>query len=104
MKTEIGDLSMLPFVVHKVGNDAIIKFYENPEEVVREEGSKSWIVDEYELVFPYREGLSDSIQSSLSEWMILAKQNEQAAPQKTVEERVSTVEEVVNTIVEVIML
>lgn len=103
MRVEISEMPSQPFEIFKVGEEAVIRFFENPEEVVKEEAI-NWAVDEYKLTVPYRKNLASAIESNLSVWMDAAKAQETVVPKKTVEERVSTVEEVVTTLAEVVLL
>lgn len=103
MKTEISQVPEKGFEIKQVGVDAHVFFFENAQEVTREE-SVSYECDTYKLVVPFRPGLEKTIEANLSVWMNAAKAQETVAPQKTVEERVSTVEEVVTTLAEVVLL
>lgn len=103
MRVEISEMPSSSFEIFKVGEDAIIRFWENPEEVIKEE-TRNWAVDEYKLTVPWRKNLAASIETNLSVWMDAAKSQEGVTPRKTVEERVATVEEVVTSLAEVVLL
>lgn len=103
MRVEISEMPSQPFEIFRVGEDAIIRFWENPEEIVKENAS-NWAVDEYKLTVPWRKNLAASIEANLSVWMDMAKAQEGITPQKTVEERVATVEGVVTMLTEVVLL
>lgn len=102
MRVEISEMPSQPFEIFKVGEEAVIRFFENPEKVVKEE-TTNWAVDEYKLTVPYRKNLSATIESNLSAWLDAAKAQEGVIIPKTMEERVTTVEEVVTTLVEVML-
>jgi len=91
-----------PFEVFRVGDFAVVKFWENAEKQDSSE-TERWQVDEYQLTVPWRSGLDVSIVENYQAWMALAIASEGATPPPTIEERVTTVEEAVTLIAEVVL-
>ena len=92
MRVEIGEMPSKPFEVFRVGEFAVVKFWENAEKQESPE-SERWQADEYQLTVPWRSGLEVSIASNYQAWMALAIASEGVTPPPTIEERVATVEE-----------
>jgi hypothetical protein len=88
-----------PFEVFRVGDFAVVKFWENAEKQESPE-TERWRADEYQLTVPWRSGLEVSIASNYQAWMALAIAYEGAAPPPSVEERVAEVENKTATIEE----
>ena len=102
MRVEIGEMPSKPFEVFRVGDFAVVKFWENAEQQDSSE-TERWQVDEYQLTVPWRSGLDVSIVENYQAWMALAIASEGATPPPTIEERVTTVEEAVTLITEVVL-
>jgi len=102
MRVEIGEMPSKPFEVFRVGDFAVVKFWENAEKQDSSE-TERWQVDEYQLTVPWRSGLDVSIVENYQAWMALAIASEGATPPPTIEERVTTVEEAVTLIAEVVL-
>lgn len=102
MRVEIGEMPSKPFEVFRVGEFAVVKFWENAEKQESPEMER-WQADEYQLTVPWRSGLEVSIAANYQAWMALAVASEGATPPPTIEERVATVEEAVTLIAEVII-
>lgn len=101
MRTEIGEIPQLLFEIKTIGNEAQVIFWENAQEVVREQGV-NWAVDEYRLKVKNRKGLQESIEANYQAWLDKAKAQEGIAIVPTVEERVTTIEDVVIAIAEIL--
>ena len=102
MRVEIGEMPSKPFEVFRVGNFAVVKFWQNAEKQDSSE-TERWQVDEYQLTVPWRSGLDVSIVENYQAWMALAIASEGATPPPTIEERVATVEEAVTLIAEAVL-
>lgn len=92
MRVEIGEMPSKPFEVFRVGEFAVVKFWENAEKQESPEMER-WQADEYQLTVPWRSGLEDTIEANLPAWLEIAQDQAGITPPPTIEERVATVEE-----------
>ena len=97
MRVEISEMPSSPYEIFVSGEDATIKFWENPEKIIKPE-STTWAVDEYKIHIKNRKTLQDSIEANIQAWIEMAKAQGEIPPPRTVEERVTTVEETIDTI------
>ena len=75
MKSESTVMPVAPYELEIVGDEAVIKFYDNvTEKEPTEEGeAPKWEWDEYELRVKYRYNLADAIEANLEAWISAAK-------------------------------
>lgn len=76
MKVNGNTAPSAAFTVEKIGDVALVRFYQNVEEVVTEDNT-TWTWDEYRLKRAYYEGLAADIEANYSTWLTAAKAEEE---------------------------
>ena len=76
MKAESNIMPVSQFEIEFNGEMCDVRFFENIEEIMNEEGGEKYIYDEYVLRVRNRIGIETDIEDNLSVWMQLAKDTE----------------------------
>lgn len=92
-----SDIKPNKFKVEKIGNEAVIHFFENIEKLETEDGTE-YEYNYSELRVPFEEDLEQEVENNYSGWLQLSKDTNQETNQISELERIESLEEVINAL------